>query len=66
MNDFTKDELQDILYFVNRYHEISEFYKPREIIDKLESMIANYCEHKNVYEDSNWFVGCLDCDRKLE
>ena len=53
MNDFTKEELFDLKYAIEKMREpgkdILGFYKLR---DKIQSMIDNYCEHdhKSYYE----------------
>ena len=59
MNDFTKEELEDLLYaarvmYKNGYDYPSD--KPAYIIyDKLESVIENYCEHE-------WENTCCNCN----
>lgn len=50
MNDFTKEELElmaDSLYFNEREHHLENDIpeKSQKLIDKLQSMIENYCEH---------------------
>jgi hypothetical protein len=44
MNDFTKEELQEIYYRLDN--------APQELEDKIQSMIQNYCSHSwviNIY-----------------
>jgi hypothetical protein len=41
MNDFTKEELEDISYAIEMA-SLNNF----SLKDKLESMIENYCEHE--------------------
>lgn len=50
MNDFTKEELEDIMNWADVYTEFGNAwsykqYKP--LIDKLQLMIDNYCEHES-------------------
>lgn len=43
MNDFTKEELEDILetyYMIEEHSDIE-----RKVISKIQSLIDNYCEH---------------------
>jgi hypothetical protein len=50
MNDFTKDELTEILESVRYWHEGLE----TRLQDKIQPMIDNYCEHK-------WDNSCCGC-----
>lgn len=60
MNDFTKDELEDLISWADVYTEFGRSWTDkvhRPLIDKIQCMIDNYCEHeygKSVY-------GCIDC-----
>lgn len=65
MNDFTKEELYSLLDFVTP--EEGFWYKnpdiAYELMDKIQSMIDNYCEHKNKCTNyDNLF--CEDCGKK--
>lgn len=56
MNDFTKDELQKILNLIHAVCDQSMISSLHygEIVEKLESMIANFpthCEHSGVELD---------------
>jgi len=70
MNDFTKDELQDILNCVafTCFEHPTEDERLTDIRIKLESMIGNYCDHK-IYEI--YFIGdnrhyhCSECQINL-
>ena len=60
MNDFTKDELEQIYFYLEN--------EPQELMDKIKSMIDNYCEH----DWENPCCGCPDsahvctkCERRL-
>lgn len=69
MNNFTKKELITLSLCMND-HVINtkrklppSFYKLK---NKLQSMIENYCEHKN--EEVIWDVNgvvCVDCNETL-
>lgn len=74
MNDFTKEELEAICYDLRRNK--NPWQCGETIIDKIQSMIDNYCEHeKNIWplytEIGDLAVAglCLECnqtvDRKL-
>jgi hypothetical protein len=62
MNDFTKEELQDMINWGEVYTEFGNGWTDkmhRPIINKLQSLINNYCEHTN----SNISFTCDDCGR---
>jgi len=42
MNDFTKEELESILYC----HAHSDFLMSEELLNKIQSIIDNYCENE--------------------
>jgi hypothetical protein len=42
MNDFTKEELEELRYCVTFTHGDAN-----GLADKIQSLIDNYCEHKN-------------------
>ena len=50
MNDFTKEELQiihlDMTTYVNRTPMLKESPSHKELRDKIQSMIDDYCEQK--------------------
>ena len=51
MNDFTKKELQDMINWGEVYTEFGNSrtnYAHRPLIDKIKSMIDNYCEDEKV------------------
>lgn len=52
MNDFTKDELEEILMWADFWSGFNP-----ELIKKIQSMIDNYCEHTNTKFD---FFGCTE------
>lgn len=64
MNDFTKEELILLLDCAWYYEDLRE---PKDqsrkfLIDKIQSMIDNYCEHP-VLEPSVTGYKCLGCKR---
>ena len=62
MNDFTREELETLLYCVG---ETSSYEQTNEdiLIDKIQSMIDNYCDHDQGFtEDSVLIKLCNKCD----
>ena len=54
MNDFTKDELEQLYHcakFVTEYNWLHDRYEG--LMKKIQSMIDNYCEHIPILE-LNW------------
>lgn len=45
-NDFTKEELQHILGHMKWAYDIDATEQNLLMIDKIQSMIDNYCDHK--------------------
>jgi len=56
MNDFTKEELIDLIYACNvaDSHDMENRYV---VINKLQSMIDNYCKH----EIRSKYGDCVEC-----
>ncbi len=55
MNDFTKEELYDLIDWADAYtsYEEGDIYKMHEkLIKKIQAMIDNYCEHENLKSSS--------------
>lgn len=49
MNDFTKEELESMANWGEVYTEFGQDWTDklhRPLIDKIQSMIDNYCEHE--------------------
>ena len=65
MNDFTKDELEYLEEAV-KFH-IEEDYQQNpalSVLDKLQSMIDNYCEHEFIVFNKEYnHVECIKCGR---
>ncbi len=58
VNEFTKDELEELKYFL--------FGNPKSTVDlcrKIQSLIDNYCDHKNIgsISDIDYLNICKDC-----
>lgn len=67
MNNFTKEELMNILYSLEHLYEptfdLSKIYLLR---NKVESMIDNYCEHDDSGGEVDIFVyTCSNCNAFL-
>lgn len=57
MNDFTKDELEELLQGYQMHsHNTRHNWPSLELCKKLQSMIDNYCEHDDKCEH-DWGVG---------
>ncbi len=74
MNDFTKEELEELQYLAHFYIQINSIVHDEaiKIKNKIKSMIDNYCEHKKysatiLLNDSNGkiVILCDDCGKKL-
>lgn len=60
MNNFTKEELESIINWGEAYVEFGHHWSyelSKPLLDKIQSMIENYCEHP----DSTLVSDCLDC-----
>ncbi len=57
MNELTKDELQDLLFCVKDHTGYQGDSIHENLINKIQSMIDNYCEHKDKKNINN----CIDC-----
>lgn len=72
MNDFTKEELESIANWGDVYTEFGNSWvdkSERPLINKIQSMIDNYCEHEwdNFYKGSiNLGIYCNKCNKKLK
>lgn len=65
---YTKEELNDILACCELYYELAQRLPDEEeesVIRKVQSLIDNYCEHKNIvtgaYPRSNPPIKCDSC-----
>ncbi len=69
MNDFTKDELESIWNWGDVYcwdsHVSETVYRP--LLDKLQSLIENYCEHEwRCWDDEYNSRECLKCGEERQ
>lgn len=62
MNEFTKEELEELRYCVTFAHG-----DDNGLADKLQSMLDNYCEHEDTRQicDADYVEVCADCDETL-
>lgn len=69
MNDFTKEELEVIFHELRESREWSEnLVNPWPLLDKIQSMIDNYCEHEQSGEvrDIDFIKVCTKCKEVTE
>jgi len=63
MNDFTKDELEKIAYYVYISGDLIHVSRHDILLKKLHSMIDNYCEHEaDEFENLDF---CKKCDARF-
>lgn len=55
INKFTKDELETIWCACDHYPAAFP------LLEKIQSMINNYCEHKHIEPDSAMINVCMKC-----
>jgi len=61
MNDFTKEELKELLDCIHwKINEGQEENLTTAVDKKIQSMIDNYCEHEETVQDSA-MVDCCKC-----
>lgn len=69
MNDFTKEELKRLLlrsYSWVSYPE-NQNKDELELINKIQSMIDNYCDHEwRCWDDKHNTRECIKCDEKRQ
>lgn len=65
MNEFTKEELEDIYNCVWIYDDLHDDSTHEYLLKKLKSMIDNYCEHEPANECIALPIGkytkCVKC-----
>ena len=65
MNDFTKEELEELSFWLTRLAMMeNKMYKLKSIHEKIQSMIDNYCEHKNT-RNGDPCQECEDCGKQI-
>jgi hypothetical protein len=68
MNDFTKEELETIRDDIKHEMSISALANHdfnRNMLNKVERMIDNYCEHKETVNIGGWVSKCVKCGTKF-
>lgn len=58
MNDFTKEELQELIWLMT---EIPQNCKEYASFKKVQSMIDNYCEHRWFSGGQRPWLHCIKC-----
>lgn len=63
MNYFTKDELEDLIFCVKDHTGYQGDSIHENLINKIQSMIDNYCEHEFYANGcgNNMFAQCHKC-----
>jgi Tfp pilus assembly PilM family ATPase len=64
MADFTKEELEEILAWGDTYrgYNMSFMYKfQKPLVDKIQAMIDNYCNHENLKDVGKNYRVCRNC-----
>ncbi len=68
MNDFTKEELTILFLELNiairHWGEAPEYKDYSKLKDKIQSMIDDYCDHKNT-RNGDPCLECCDCGRQI-
>lgn len=64
MNEFTKDELETMANWGDCYTDFGcgwtdKIHRP--LINKLQSLIDNYCEHEKTECAGGWTYKCIIC-----
>lgn len=63
MNEFTKEELEELMHCVYAYRDLCDEDVEDNLCDKLKFMIDNYCEHES--EPHEQEICCIKCQRTL-
>lgn len=70
MNDFTKEELNDLIYCLNMADK-QDIIMPSDkkcyfILNKIQSMIDNYCEHEWHPGGNRPWLHCIKCKANFD
>ena len=65
MNDFTKEQLEFIQYCIRRWRGDFGAVADLDFINKIQSLIDNYCEHKETECIGGWVRKCTKCCMKF-
>lgn len=60
MSDFTKEELESMLEGVNWFLDGDSSLYSEALINKIQSMIENYCEHESLFSEGE-MKHCCKC-----
>lgn len=63
MNDFTKEELEGILEGLSWWLEGDDALCSERLINKIQSLIDDYCEHKWHSNPYNYVLHCQKCGK---
>jgi hypothetical protein len=68
MNDFTKEELKELLASLwDRIYGIEFMVEPNPLIHKIQSLIDNYCDHEWICWDDEYNTrDCLKCGEECQ
>jgi hypothetical protein len=62
MNDFTKDELEELYFYTTFHKDRYQVEYPKELLKKIQSLIENYCEHDwRVNFNEREYSECIKC-----
>ncbi len=65
MNGFTKDELREIADALD-YKYITSGISASKTVNKIQSMIDNYCEHDWIFNQHEQPKYCINCKKDYE
>lgn len=65
MNDFTKEELERLRWYLQKEMIQKDRDRDVDLLFKIQSMIENYCEHKECYTKLGITV-CPDCNKEIK
>lgn len=63
MNDFTKEELKELIYALDCCHSVPVGVDSPILMLKIQSMIDNYCDHKYKYCGEFHCSECEKCNK---
>ncbi len=65
MNDFTKEELEEIIESFDWIETETSWDWKRDLRKKIQSMIDNYCKHQVTVNIGGWVFKCVKCGMKF-
>ena len=63
MNEFTKEELEELMHCVYAYRDLCDEDVEDNLCDKLKFMIDNYCEHDYRIVTDLDHLKCVKCSK---